>query len=89
MYKNKAPAIKAMISSRNIGFIMAVYLPFPCTTRHLIIPQNYLQPIVVVPGNDDGQFLAASDAGKHGRSNGILKWLALWRANHTWGRHIE
>ena len=50
MYKNKAPAIKAMISSRNIGFILAVYLPFPWTTRHLIIPQNYLQPIVVVPG---------------------------------------
>lgn len=38
-----------MISSRNIGFILAVYLPFPWTTRHLIIPQNYLQPIVVVP----------------------------------------
>jgi hypothetical protein len=38
-----------MISSRNIGFILAVYLPFPWTTRHLIIPQNYLQPIVFVP----------------------------------------
>jgi hypothetical protein len=28
---------------------LAVYLPFPWTTRHLIIPQNYLQPIVFVP----------------------------------------
>jgi len=53
MYKNKAPAKNAMSNSRNVGFIEVIYLPFSWGARYLIIPPNYLQPIVAVPQHRD------------------------------------
>ncbi len=34
-----------------MSFIETIYLPFPQGARYLIIPPNYLQPIMAVPNN--------------------------------------